>query len=61
MPLGNSRKTRWLLKLNGTHQLLLYADDMTRLSDNIDSIKENKENVIDASKEVDLEINTEKT
>jgi hypothetical protein len=29
------------LKLNGTHQLLIYADDVNLLGDNIDAIKEN--------------------
>jgi hypothetical protein len=28
------------LKLNGTHQLLVYADDVYLLGDNIDAIKE---------------------
>jgi hypothetical protein len=28
------------LKLNGTHQLLVYVDDMNLLGDNIDAIKE---------------------
>jgi hypothetical protein len=49
------------LKLNGTHQLLVYADDVNLLGDNIDAIKKNMETLIDASKEVGLEINTEKT
>jgi hypothetical protein len=49
------------LKLNGTHQLLSYADDVTLLGDNIDTIKKNTETLIDASKEVGLEINVEKT
>jgi hypothetical protein len=49
------------LKLNVTHQLLAYAVDVTLLSDNIDSIKKNKETLINASKEVGLEINTEET
>jgi hypothetical protein len=47
------------LKLNGIHQLLVYADDVNLLGDNIrvDIIKK----TIDASKEVGLEVNTEKT
>jgi hypothetical protein len=47
--------------LNGTHQLLAYADDVNLLGDNMDSIKKNTETLIDASKEVGLEINLEKT
>jgi hypothetical protein len=49
------------LKLNGTHQLLVYADDVNVLEDNIDTIKKNIETLIDASKKVDLEVNMEKT
>jgi uncharacterized protein YabE (DUF348 family) len=49
------------LKLNGTHQLLTYADDVNILGDNIDSIKKNTEALIDYSKKVGLEINVEKT
>jgi hypothetical protein len=51
------------MKLNGTQQLLAYADDVSLLRDNIDirTIKKNTETLIDASKEVGLEINEEKT
>jgi hypothetical protein len=43
--------------VNGTHQLLAYADDVNLLGDNIDTIKNNRETLIDASMEVGLEIN----
>jgi retron-type reverse transcriptase len=49
------------LKLNGTHQILAYTDDVNLLEDNIDTIKKNTETLIDASKEVGLEMNVEKT
>jgi hypothetical protein len=49
------------LKLNGTHQLLVYAGDVNLLDYNIDAIKKIMETLIDASKEVGLEVNTEKT
>jgi hypothetical protein len=49
------------LTLNGTHQLLAYADDVNLLEDNIDTIEKNTETLIDASKEVGLEVNVEKT
>jgi hypothetical protein len=31
------------LKLNGTHQLVAYADDVNLLGDNIDTVKETRE------------------
>jgi hypothetical protein len=49
------------LTLNGTHQFLAYTDDVNLLGDNMDTIKKNTETLIDASKEVGLEINIEKT
>jgi hypothetical protein len=45
------------LKLNGTHQLLAYADDVNLQGDDIDTINRNGETLIDASKEVSLEVN----
>jgi hypothetical protein len=49
------------LKLNGTNQLLLNADDVDLQSDNIDTIIRNRETLIDVIKEVGLEVNVEKT
>jgi hypothetical protein len=48
------------MKLNGTHQHLAYAD-VNLLRDNIDTIKKNKETLIDASKKIGLDVNAEKT
>jgi hypothetical protein len=36
------------LEMNGTHQLLAYADNVNLLGDNIDTIKKNTEILIDA-------------
>jgi hypothetical protein len=47
------------LKLNGTHQFLVYADDDI-LSGSIHTIKKNAEDLVIASKEIGLEVNAEK-
>jgi hypothetical protein len=49
------------LKLNGTHQLLVYADDVNILGGSIRSIKKNAENLVICSKEIGLEVNAGKT
>jgi hypothetical protein len=49
------------LKLIGTHQQLVYGDDVNLLGDDIETIKKNTQTLIDAGKEFGLEINTEKT
>jgi hypothetical protein len=47
------------LKLNGTHKLLVYADDVNLLGDNINTIKNTTETLFDPGKGVGLEVNTE--
>jgi hypothetical protein len=49
------------LKLNWTLRLLDYDDDVNLLGDNICTMNKNTETLIDASKEVALEVNVEKT
>jgi hypothetical protein len=47
--------------LNGTRQPLAYVDDVNIMGENIDTIQKNTEALLDASKDVGLEVNPEKT
>ena len=49
------------LKLNGTHQLLAYADDVNVLGGSIHMVQENAEALVFATKETGLEVNVDKT
>ena len=49
------------LKLNGTLQLLVYVDNVNILGESIDTIKENAEALIAATKKNGLEINADKS
>ena len=42
------------LKLNGTHQLLAYADDVNILGESIHTLKENAEALVAATREIKL-------
>jgi len=44
------------LKLNGTHQLLAYADDVNILGGSIHNLKENAEALVAATREIGLEV-----
>jgi predicted Co/Zn/Cd cation transporter (cation efflux family) len=43
--------------LSGAHHLLVYADDVIIVGENIDTIQKNTKALLDASKEVGLEVN----
>jgi len=49
------------LKLNGTHQLLIYADDVNILGGIIHTLKENAEALAAAIRETGLEVSADKT
>jgi hypothetical protein len=48
-------------KMNGTHLLLIYADDINLMGDRINTIKENTQTLLGASRVICLKINAEKT
>ena len=48
-------------KLNGTHQLLVYADDVNILDGSVHTIRKNVVASIVASKETGLEVNVDQT
>jgi len=49
------------LKINGTHQLLAYTDDVNILGGSVRTIKENTEALVVTTKEIGLEVNADKT
>jgi len=49
------------LKLNGTLQLLVYADDVSALDRSVHTIQKNAETSVIASKETRLEVNDDKS
>jgi hypothetical protein len=49
------------LKLNGTHQILVYADDVNILSGSLHSVEKKTDAVKVASKDTKLEVTADKT
>ena len=49
------------MKLNGTHQLLAYADGVNILGGSIYTLKKNAEALVAAAREIGLEVSADKT
>jgi len=47
------------LKLNGTHQLLAYVDDVNILAESIHTLKENAEALVATTRETGLEVSAD--
>jgi hypothetical protein len=60
MPSGKVQENQVSLELQRTHQLLVYAN-INLLGDSINTIKKNTQTLLEASRDVGLEINVEKT
>ena len=47
------------MKLNGTHQLLAYADNVKILGGSIHTLKENSKALVAATREIGLEVSAD--
>jgi hypothetical protein len=59
--IGKVQENEIGLVLNGTHQLLVYADDANLWGDSVNTRIENIETLLESSRDIGLEINAEKT
>jgi hypothetical protein len=48
-------------ELNGTHHLFVYADGVNLLGDSVNTIKDKSETLLEAGRDIGLEMNAEKT
>ena len=47
------------MRLIGTHQLVVYANDVNRMGGSVHTINENAEALVVASREIGLEVNAD--
>jgi hypothetical protein len=59
--IGKVQENEVGLKLNGTHQLLVYDDDLNLLDDNIGIVNKKTKALIVTGKEISLDVNASKT
>ena len=52
------QENRICLELNGKHQLIVYADDVDTLRENLQTVRGNTEIFIKASKDVSLDVHS---
>jgi hypothetical protein len=52
---------KYVYIINGTHQLLVYVDNVNILGGHVHNIEKNAEALVVASKEIELEVNADKT
>jgi hypothetical protein len=55
------QENKFGLELNGARKILVYADDVNLLVVRVNTKKDNSETLLEASNDIDLEINAEKT
>jgi hypothetical protein len=59
--LSGRRESQKRLEVNELHQLLAYVDNINLLGESTSTVRENTEALSEANRDVDLQVNTEKS